>query len=235
MSDAQIPWTFTPIPVELDSYGLDPYTYRVLSHIFRRQRCFASLKNIAALCGMSVRQAQNALKTLELNGMVEKLERRGKTNIYVPTSPDRWKQPDYPSEIEAFDAQDYFNRSILRRERKDFQGALSDLRKSLELYEQERFEAEKQGKAATRKKQDIRDTQNEILRLVQRKGKELNLNEDMYAWINTIKPVHSNDSDDPSNELEDLSDLDNWSLEDELFAGNEAEREMSVPDDFDLF
>lgn len=205
MSNAQLTRPFTAIPVELDSYGLDPYAYRVLAHIIRRQKCFASLKNISALCRMSVRQVQHALKILEANGMVEKQVRRGRTNIYTSTSSERWKQPDYSMEIENGNAQDYFNRAIIRRERKDFQGALVDLHRSLTLYEQELLEAQQQGRIAARKEQDIRDTKNEVLRLFSNRKNELELNEEMSKWIADIETERHNSLDDPNN-LDELSD-----------------------------
>ena len=202
MSNSPISWRFTPIPVDLDSYGLNPYTYRVLTHITRRKKCYASLKSIAALCRMSVRQVQHALKTLEVNKMVSKQVRRGRTNIYVPTPPDLWKQPDYSIEIENASAQDYFNRAIIRRERKDSQGALADLHKSFELYEQELTEMQRQGRTSIRKEQDIRDTENEVLRLVRKPGIELDLDPGMRKWIERIENDRVNSSED------DLDDSD---------------------------
>lgn len=195
MSETVVPG-FTKIPVDLDSYGLDPYTYRILSHIFRRTSCFASLKTTAALCRMSVRQVQHALKTLEANEMVVKKVRRGKTNIYTPNSPDRWKQPEYYIDVEKANAQDYFNRAILLRERKHFQGALVDLLQSLDLYEQELSEAQQQGKSAARREQDIRDTKNEIRRLVEKRTDELDLDEKMNERIGRIYNDCSNSSED---------------------------------------
>ncbi|MBW4422649.1 MAG: helix-turn-helix domain-containing protein [Myxacorys californica WJT36-NPBG1] len=204
MTDTRIPWPFTAIPVDLDSYGLNPYAYRVLTHIIRRQRCFASLKNIAALCTMSVRQVQHALKILETNGMIEKRVRRGRTNVYTFISPDRWKQPDYSADTGNFNAQDFFNRALLRRERKDFQGALADLHESISLYEQELLEAQNQGRVASRKEQDIKDAKNEVLRLIKKRKEELVLNEEMSKWIKEIETEQSNNSEQDLDDLEDF-------------------------------
>lgn len=197
----RIPWRFTPIPVDLDSYGLDPYAYRILTHLLRRRTCYASLKNIAALCRMSVRQVQHALKTLEANEMVVKKVRRGKTNIYTPTSPGSWKLPEYFIDEEKADAQDYFNRALLLRERENFQGALADLLRSLDLYEQELSKARRQGKATARREQDIRDTENEIRRLVDKRIAELNLDDKMNERIERINNNCSNSSEDDSDDF----------------------------------
>jgi|GEM_PF-2688295 len=196
----RITWRFTPIPVDLDSYGLDPYAYRILTHLLRRKTCYASLKNIAALCRMSVRQVQHALKTLEANEMVVKKVRRGKTNIYTTNGPDSWKLPEYFIDEEKADAQDYFNRALLLREREDFQGALADLLKSLDLYEQELSKARRQGKATARREQDIRDTENEIRRLVDKRIAELNLDDRMNERIKRIYNNCSNSSEDDSDD-----------------------------------
>lgn len=213
MSNAQISRPFTAIPVDLDSYGLDPYAYRVLTHIIRRQNCFASLKNIAALCRMSVRQVQHALKTLEASGMVKKQVRRGKTNIYIPTSPDLWKQPDFSTVMENGNAQDYFNRALLRRERRDFQGALVDLRTSLELYQQELLDAQRQGRTALRKEQDIRDTKNEILRLITNPRITLSLDKEMSDWLEKLDVERNNEL---INDLADSDDLSDDQVNDQL-------------------
>lgn len=196
MNETRIPWLFTPIPLALDSYGLDPYAYRILAHIFRRQTCFASLKNIAALCRMSVRQVQHALKTLEENGMVVKKVRRGKTNIYTPKSPDDWKPPEDLIDEEKANAQDYFNRALRLREREKFQEALVDLLKSLDLYEQELSDAQQQGRVSARKEQDIRDTENEILRLFENRRPKLDPDEKMIERIGRIDHDRFNSSED---------------------------------------
>jgi DNA-binding transcriptional ArsR family regulator len=211
MSDSQKKELFTKIPVDLESYGLDPYAYRVFTHIIRRRNCFASLKNVAALCSMSVRQVQHALKTLEANGMVEKRVRPGKTNIYVSTSLDRWRKPDYSTPIENGNAQDYFNRALLRRERKDFQGALVDLCTSLELYQQELLDAQRRGRTALRKEQDIRDTKNEILRLVRNPKITLSLDREMSDQLEKLGVERNNEL---ANDLDDLDDLPNDQVND---------------------
>lgn len=190
---------FTRVPVELDSYGLDPYTYRVFVHVLRRGQCFASLKSIAALCSMSVRQVQHAFKVLESKKMVEKTERRGKTNIYTATPPEYWKQPDYSEQYES--AQDYFNQAIMRRERKDFQGAFDDLARSLELYEQELAAAKQEGRQAIRKQRDIIDTQNEILRLTTRPEVPPDLKSQIIEFTSAFETNAFDEAYEPTHEL----------------------------------
>jgi DNA-binding MarR family transcriptional regulator len=56
----------------LDLYGLNPYEFRIYGHIARRGNCYANLKTIAAICKMSVRQAQYALKDLTDKNLITK-------------------------------------------------------------------------------------------------------------------------------------------------------------------
>lgn len=68
----------------LDEYGLDPYEFRVFSHIVRRTggkldgECFASNETIAEMCNMSPRKVQLVLKTLVAFGMIEQFTKRGR-------------------------------------------------------------------------------------------------------------------------------------------------------------
>lgn len=72
----------------LDEYGLDPYEFRIYTHIVRRTGgkeegvCFASLKKIAQICKMSVRKAQQAIKVLIKAKLIEQTKRSGRTDEY---------------------------------------------------------------------------------------------------------------------------------------------------------
>lgn len=91
---------------ELDEYGLDVYEFRILGHVARREGgkdkqtgkkkgCFARQKNIAEVCGMSPRRAQEALRVLCAAGLLEKeTPQPGGTNTYRIASPDKWKHPE---------------------------------------------------------------------------------------------------------------------------------------------
>lgn len=73
----------------LDEAGLDVYEFRLLSHIARRGKCFATLTTTAKICQMSVRKAQSTLKSLENRGLIQKKQRKGSTDIYN-LAPDIW-------------------------------------------------------------------------------------------------------------------------------------------------
>ncbi|MEO1395541.1 MAG: helix-turn-helix domain-containing protein [Cyanobacteria bacterium J06634_5] len=75
---------------EIDELGLDPYEFRVYSHVARRGNCFATLDKVAATCCMSVRRVQYALKVLEASGLIEKEARKGRTNKFSLAPPSRW-------------------------------------------------------------------------------------------------------------------------------------------------
>lgn len=80
----------------LDEYGLDPYEFRIYTHIVRRTGgkeegvCFASLKKTAQICKMSVRKAQQALKILIQAKLLEQTKREGRTDEYRVTATKEW-------------------------------------------------------------------------------------------------------------------------------------------------
>lgn len=81
----------------LDAYGLDPYEFRVYSHIVRRtggkpeKECFASLATMAAICKISERKIQQVLKFLLEAGMITKEKNSGrKTDVYRVTHSSNW-------------------------------------------------------------------------------------------------------------------------------------------------
>lgn len=69
-SQSQYPTSVAFVHDFLDSYGLDPYEFRVYCHIVRRTGgkpegvCFASLDRIAKVCKISKRKTQQVLKVL---------------------------------------------------------------------------------------------------------------------------------------------------------------------------
>lgn len=86
----------------LDEYGLNVYEFRVLAHVARREGkskqgnskgCYSRQRNIADVCCMSHRKAQEVLRILCAAGLLEKEPRRGSTNMYKIASPDKWKDP----------------------------------------------------------------------------------------------------------------------------------------------
>ena len=97
-----------PLPLvrsDLDEYGLDPYEFRIYAHVVRRTggkldgKCFATQKKTADICKMSVRKVQYALKTLCEAGLLQKEERKGRTDIYRLTPRSAWKPKDELKQI----------------------------------------------------------------------------------------------------------------------------------------
>lgn len=89
-----------PLPMVhsiLDDYGLDPYEFRIYSHIVRRTggklngECFTKLNTMATTCKMSVRKAQISLAVLCEANFIEKLPRKGRTDIYKLKPMNQWK------------------------------------------------------------------------------------------------------------------------------------------------
>ncbi|MBD2386749.1 helix-turn-helix domain-containing protein [Cylindrospermum sp. FACHB-282] len=80
----------------LDEYGLDPYEFRIYTHMVRRTGgkeegvCFASLKKTAQICKMSVRKAQQALKFLIQAKLLEQTKREGRTDEYRVLATRHW-------------------------------------------------------------------------------------------------------------------------------------------------
>jgi hypothetical protein len=98
---------------ELDEYGLDPYSFRVLCHIIRRTgggigKCFASLENVSSNCKMSKRKAQQCIHYL-LSLKVIKRDKSDdiarKTNSYVlNTNYKEWANIEEFNELEKLEA-----------------------------------------------------------------------------------------------------------------------------------
>lgn len=73
----------------IDEAGLDVYEFRLLCHIARRGRCFASLSTTAEICQMSIRKAQSTIKSLLEKKLIEEHRRDGRTNVYW-LAPNLW-------------------------------------------------------------------------------------------------------------------------------------------------
>ena len=93
----------SPLPLvrsDLDEYGLDAYEFRIYAHVVRRTggnlngKCFATQKKIADICKMSVRKVQYAMKTLCEAGLLQKEERKGRTDIYRLTLTSAWRSKE---------------------------------------------------------------------------------------------------------------------------------------------
>ena len=82
----------------LDEYGLDPYEFRVFSHIIRRtsggradKESFASLERMASICKISERKVQQVLKFLVAAKMITKEKKSGrKTDVYKVRPSKEW-------------------------------------------------------------------------------------------------------------------------------------------------
>lgn len=85
----------SPINVnsQLDDYGLDPYEFRVYSHVARRagkfEVCFAKVDNMAAVCKMSPRKIRYTLKFLCEAGLLLQEDRK-RTNNYRLAPIEHW-------------------------------------------------------------------------------------------------------------------------------------------------
>jgi len=95
---------------DLDEAGLDVYEFRLLGHIARRGKCFATLTTTAKICKMSVRKAQSTLKSLENRGLIQKEQRKGSTDIYK-LAPDIWDKLQTMRQEQEVDLDDSRNTS----------------------------------------------------------------------------------------------------------------------------
>lgn len=86
-------WIF--VSQAIDTYGLDPYEFRVLAHVARRAgktACTASQDTIADACGINKRKVMKALQILCDAGILSKT-RTGRTNHYSLQKSSQWKPP----------------------------------------------------------------------------------------------------------------------------------------------
>ena len=86
------------IPAFLDDYGLNPYEFRIYTHMARRagkDGCFSSIPHMAKHCLIGERVARKALHLLLQAGLVRKVsDRPGKTDIYELTPIENWIPSD---------------------------------------------------------------------------------------------------------------------------------------------
>lgn len=80
----------------LDEYGLDPYEFRLYAHIVRRTGgkpggvCFSTIANIATICKISSRKAQQAIKVLKEANFIKQTKRPGRTDEYRVVPASEW-------------------------------------------------------------------------------------------------------------------------------------------------
>lgn len=95
-------WIF--ISQAIDTYGLNPYEFRVLAHVARRAGnkgvCNASQETISNACGIGKRNVMEALKTLCSVGILSKT-RTGRSNHYKLQKSSEWANPSKLQEIRA--------------------------------------------------------------------------------------------------------------------------------------
>lgn len=89
----------SPINVNsrLDDFGLDPYEFRVYSHVARRAgkfgECFSSVEDMADVCKMSPRKVRYTLKFLcEAGLLLEEKKAKRRTINYRLTSMEAWAE-----------------------------------------------------------------------------------------------------------------------------------------------
>lgn len=90
------------IPSFLDDYGLDPYEFRIYSHIARRAGggvCFEGLKGIARCCLMDIKTVRQKVAVLIDMGMLKCSRREGMTHEFTLTRHSEWEHPETLEEI----------------------------------------------------------------------------------------------------------------------------------------
>lgn len=86
-------WIF--VSQAIDTYGLDPYEFRILAHVARRAGkgvCSASQRTIADSCGINQRKVMRALQILCAVGILTKTV-TGRTNHYKLQESSKWQKP----------------------------------------------------------------------------------------------------------------------------------------------
>lgn len=92
------------IPAALDDYPLNPNEFRIYAHVLRRAGTdsrghFESIGKTAKHCGMNAKTARNAMKVLQLAGMISVVDRPGSTKLITPTHDNSWASSDQVPEI----------------------------------------------------------------------------------------------------------------------------------------
>ena len=79
---------------QLDDYGLDPYEFRVYSHVARRagrhRVCYSKVSDMATVCKMSPRKVRYSLRFLCEAGLISEEKRQGRTTQYRLKPMDEW-------------------------------------------------------------------------------------------------------------------------------------------------
>lgn len=82
------------IPSFLDDFGLDPFEFRLYSHIARRAgnggKCWEKIDNIASVCRMERKTAYRAFKFLEEHKLLSVERRIGKTSVITLNHQSVW-------------------------------------------------------------------------------------------------------------------------------------------------
>ena len=95
-------WIF--ISNAIDTYGLDPYEFRILAHVARRAGktvCNASQETIAEACGINKRKVMSVLMTLCELKILKKVKSTGRSNHYKLQASKNWEPPSKLQEIRA--------------------------------------------------------------------------------------------------------------------------------------
>ena len=86
------------VPSYLDDFGLDPYEYRIYSHIVRRagkNGCFESIPNMSKHCLISEKIVRRSLKVLLDSNLITVVKSApGKSVVYEITSREEWCNPE---------------------------------------------------------------------------------------------------------------------------------------------
>lgn len=89
----------SPINVnsKLDDFGLDPYEFRLYSHVARRAgkfgECFSRVEDMASVCKMSTRKVRYTLRFLcEAGLLLEKQQPGRKTTNYKLAPMEDWPE-----------------------------------------------------------------------------------------------------------------------------------------------
>ena len=96
--------SITYLEPDIDSYGLDPYEFRVYVHIDiksaegRGGQYFAYQSDMAKCCGMSVRKLQYCVEVLSAVGLIYADQQKGKGGVYSINPKSKWADPgDLPA------------------------------------------------------------------------------------------------------------------------------------------
>jgi hypothetical protein len=87
---------------DLDDMGLNAYEFRIYARLARRagkNGSYESVANMAEGCRIGHNTVRDALRGLVSRRMVERIDRSGKTPVYVLTKPDKWISGPLPDQV----------------------------------------------------------------------------------------------------------------------------------------